>query len=122
MTETIDVTVVCPVTQPEPCRFQVVHHYSKEIADRVGITAEDGQAKKHARDHMRKQHEAGKHAIHGIRAFTGQMIRKDAEVIMIFKANGKYYPANQNNCEVMDGYLHTGAIAFLDQLTDEVEL
>lgn len=57
-----------------------------------------------------------------IKGFTGRMIRKDAEVIMFFKVRGKYYPATNTNCEVMDAYMHTGDTAYLNQFEDEVEL
>lgn len=57
-----------------------------------------------------------------IRGFTGRMVRKDAEVIMFFKVRGKYYPATQTNCEVMDAYMHTNDEAYLNQFEDEVEL
>lgn len=52
---------------------------------------------------------------------SGKVVRDGAEVIVIFKANGKYYPANENNNETMDAYLHTGDPAYLSNLTDEVE-
>lgn len=45
----------------------------------------------------------------------------NAQIIMIFKANGKLYHATKHNCEVMDAYTHTGDDAYLDQLTDEME-
>lgn len=122
MTETVDVTQQCPVKDPQQCKFSITYHYDKKIADEVGITPTSKDAKKQARQQLLAAHEAGKHERHGIRAFKGQMIRKGAEVIMIFKVKNKYYPATQHNREIMDGYLHTGAIAFLDQLTDEVEL
>lgn len=57
-----------------------------------------------------------------IRSFGGRMIRKDAQVIMIFKVRGKYYPATQHNSDAMDAYMHTGDPTFLDKFEDEVEL
>lgn len=57
-----------------------------------------------------------------IKSFGGRMIRKDAQVIMIFKVRGKYYPATQTNSEAMDAYMHTGDPSFLDKFEDEVEL
>lgn len=57
-----------------------------------------------------------------IKSFGGRMIRKDAQVIMIYKVRGKYYPATENNNEAMDAYMHTGDPQFLDNFEDEVEL
>lgn len=54
--------------------------------------------------------------------FTGKVVREGAEVIIIFKVQGKYYPATQWNSEVMDTYMHTGEKALLNQFEDEVEL
>lgn len=52
---------------------------------------------------------------------SGKVVREGAEVIIIFKANGKYYPANETNADAMDAYLHTGDPVYLSNLTDEVE-
>lgn len=46
----------------------------------------------------------------------------DARVIIIFKIQGKYYPANEVNTELFETYLHTGDQKYLQALTDEVEL
>lgn len=122
MTDTVDVKVDCPIDRPTKCAFSLTHHYDSKIASNFNINQGDPETVKHIRDKLKAAHNAGQHERHGIRAFAGQMIRKDAEVIMIFKVKGKYYPANENNREVMDTYLHTGATAFLENLTDEVEL
>lgn len=53
--------------------------------------------------------------------FTGRMIRKGAEVIMIFHVGDKYYKATDTNCELMDAFMHTGDKQYLNQLEDEVE-
>lgn len=53
---------------------------------------------------------------------SGKVVRDGAEVIIIFKANGKYYPATDANSEVMDAYLHTGDPVYLSQFENEVEL
>ena len=53
---------------------------------------------------------------------VGKVIREGAEVIMIFKVGDKYYPATDENCEVMDAYMHTGDEKYLTGLTGEVQL
>lgn len=53
---------------------------------------------------------------------SGKVVREGAEVIIIFKVNGKYYPATNGNNEVMDAYLHTGDPIYLNQFENEVEL
>lgn len=53
---------------------------------------------------------------------VGQVLRKNAEVILIFKVSGKYYPATESNKEVFETYLHTGDEAILDQLENELEV
>lgn len=55
-----------------------------------------------------------------IRKIAGQVIRDKAEVIIIFKVDGKYYPANDVNSELMDAYIHTGDESHLAQLENEV--
>lgn len=57
-----------------------------------------------------------------IKSFGGRMIRKDAQIIMIYKVRGKYYPDTQANSEAMDAYLHTGDQKYLENLEKEVEL
>lgn len=52
---------------------------------------------------------------------SGKVVRDGAEVIVIFKVQGKYYPANDHNAEVMDTYIHTGDKALLNQFENEVE-
>lgn len=52
---------------------------------------------------------------------SGKVLRKDAEVILIFRVGGKYYPATQDNTELFETYLHTGDETLLDQLTNEME-
>lgn len=49
-------------------------------------------------------------------------MRKNAEVILIFKVSGKHYPATESNKEVFETYLHTGDEAILDQLENELEV
>ena len=53
---------------------------------------------------------------------VGKMYRKNAEVIMIFKVGGKYYPATGENCEQFEAYLHTGDETYLAGLTNELEV
>lgn len=52
---------------------------------------------------------------------TGKVIRKGAEMLVIFRVFGKYYPATDHNCEVMDTYMHTGDEKYLDKLENEME-
>ena len=52
---------------------------------------------------------------------TGKIIRDKAEVIIIFKVNGKCYPATANNRDIMDAYIHTGDEKYLTQLENELE-
>lgn len=51
---------------------------------------------------------------------VGKVMRKDAEVIMIFRVGGKYYPATDENKELFETYLHTGDESLLDKLTNEI--
>jgi hypothetical protein len=53
---------------------------------------------------------------------VGKVMRKNAEVITIFKVDGKYYPATGPNSEIFETYLHTGDESILDQLTNELEV
>lgn len=53
---------------------------------------------------------------------SGTVMRKNAEVILIFKVSGKYYPATGHNKELFETYLHTGDEALLDKLTNELEV
>lgn len=52
---------------------------------------------------------------------SGKVVRKNAEIILIFKVDGKYYPATDNNAELFETYLHTGDESLLDQLDNELE-
>jgi len=47
-------------------------------------------------------------------------MRKNAEVIIIFRVGGKYYPATEENSQAFETYLHTGDPKYLDELTNEV--
>jgi len=53
---------------------------------------------------------------------TGKVMRKNAEVILIFKVSGKYYPATDGNKELFETYLHTGDETLLTQLDNELEV
>lgn len=53
---------------------------------------------------------------------VGKVMRKDAEVILIFRVGGKYYPATEENAEAFETYLHTGDELYLMQLTNELEV
>lgn len=52
---------------------------------------------------------------------VGKVMRKNAEVILIFKVDGKYYPATEENAELFETYLHTGDEFYLSGLTNEME-
>lgn len=51
---------------------------------------------------------------------VGKVMRQKAEVILIFKVGGKYYPATDENAEAFETYLHTGDELYLQQLTNEI--
>lgn len=51
---------------------------------------------------------------------VGKVMRKDAEVIIIFRVGGKYYPATDENKELFETYLHNGDESLLDKLTNEI--
>jgi len=51
---------------------------------------------------------------------VGKVMRKDAEVIIIFRVGGKYYPNTDENKELFETYLHTGDESLLDKLTNEI--
>lgn len=51
---------------------------------------------------------------------VGKVMRKDAEVITIFRVGGKYYPNTQENAEQFEAYLHTGDETYLAGLTNEI--
>lgn len=53
---------------------------------------------------------------------VGKVMRKNAEVIIVFRVNGKYYPATEYNSELFETYLHTGDEQYLQQLENEVEV
>lgn len=53
---------------------------------------------------------------------VGKVMRKNAEVILIFKVDGKFYPATEENAELFETYLHTGDEFYLSALTNEMEV
>jgi hypothetical protein len=55
-------------------------------------------------------------------SISGRVVREDAEVIIIFKVQGKYYPATDHNNDAMDAYIHTGDPIYLNMFEKEVEL
>lgn len=56
-----------------------------------------------------------------LRQLTGQVVRKGAEIMLIFKVAGKYYPATEHNSECFETYLHTGDEFYLTLLEAEME-
>lgn len=53
---------------------------------------------------------------------VGKVYRKKAEVILVFKVDGKFYPATEENAELFETYLHTGDEFYLSALTNELEV
>lgn len=53
---------------------------------------------------------------------VGKVMRKNAEVITVFRVGGKYYPATDENAESFEAYLHTGDETYLAGLTNELEV
>lgn len=53
---------------------------------------------------------------------VGKVMRKNAEVITIFKVDGKYYPATGENAGLFEAYLQTGEEFWLSKLTNELEV
>lgn len=53
---------------------------------------------------------------------VGKVWRKNAEVILIFRVSGKYYPATDHNAWLFEIYLRTGDEKYLEQLDNELEV
>lgn len=53
---------------------------------------------------------------------VGKVMREKAEVILVFRVEGKYYPATDENAELFETYLHTGDEFYLQGLTNELEV
>ncbi len=53
---------------------------------------------------------------------VGKVMRKNAEVIIIFRVGGKYYPATDSNKEAFEAYLHTCDELYLQSLENELEV
>lgn len=53
---------------------------------------------------------------------VGKVMRKNAEVILIFRVGGKYYPATGENTDLFETYLHTGEEFWLSKLENELEV
>ncbi len=49
-------------------------------------------------------------------------MRKKAEVLLIFRVDGKYYPATEENSQIFETYLHKGDESLLNKLTNELEV
>lgn len=56
-----------------------------------------------------------------LRQLSGKVVRDGAEILLVFKVAGKYYPATDFNSEIMDAYMHTGDEQYLSQLEAEME-
>jgi hypothetical protein len=57
----------------------------------------------------------------GPRKISGKVIKTEAEVIIIFKVRGKYYPNTEHNAALMETYLHTNDPQYLNDFENEVE-
>lgn len=53
---------------------------------------------------------------------VGKVYRKDAEVMVIIKVNGKYYPATEQNATQFEAYIKTGDEIYLLGLNNELEI
>lgn len=53
---------------------------------------------------------------------VGKVWRKKAEVLLIFRVDGRYYPATGANTELFETYLHTGEEFWLSKLENELEV
>lgn len=53
---------------------------------------------------------------------VGKVVRKDAEVLVLFRVGDKYYPATDYNAELFETYLQTGNAEWLDKLENEMEV
>lgn len=56
-----------------------------------------------------------------INRLMGKVIRNKAEVIVLFKVNGKYFPSTGRNRELFETYMHTGDEYYLQELENEME-
>lgn len=56
-----------------------------------------------------------------LRQITGKVIHQGAEVLVLYKVNGKYYPAVDYNVDIMDAYFRTGNRQLLTALKYEME-
>lgn len=56
-----------------------------------------------------------------LRQLVGKVVRKNAEILIVFRVAGKYYPATEHNSELFETYLHTGDEFYLDKLEAEME-
>lgn len=56
-----------------------------------------------------------------LRQLSGKVVKQGAEILLIFKVAGKYYPATDYNTELFETYLHTGDEKYLSQLEAEME-
>lgn len=52
---------------------------------------------------------------------AGKVMRKDNEIILIFRIGKKYFPATEYNRECMETYWHTGNEQYLSKLENELE-
>jgi len=53
---------------------------------------------------------------------VGRVLKKDAEVIVIFRVAGKYYPSTEYNNQIFETYLHNGNTDLLHKLENEIDL
>lgn len=56
-----------------------------------------------------------------INRLQGKVIRNKAEVIVLFKVDGKWFPSTGRNRELFETYMHTGDEYYLEELENEME-
>lgn len=53
---------------------------------------------------------------------TGRVIKQAGDMLVVFKIMGRYYPAIEFNCDIVDAYWKTGDKNVLRHLKHEVEV
>lgn len=57
-----------------------------------------------------------------LKQLVGQAYREDAEVMVIFRVKGKYYPATDHNLKLFEDYIYSGNEKALANLDNELEV
>lgn len=53
---------------------------------------------------------------------VGKIVREGAEILIVYRILGKYYPATDFNCQQIEAYMHTGDEIYLLNLEHEMEV